>query len=266
VLKNFPGVVGNTGVEFQINTINIRSKIFQWTSSFNLTSAKNKLLEFPGLESSSYASTYIIGKPLNTYIGSQYLNVDPTTGLYQFLNKDKQITLSPTTADYLYVGTTDPDFYGGLQNSLTYKGWEFQFLFEFRNQKGVHPVYSSTGLVGGISNQPGEVWERWQQTGDNKPYQRYTQMVGPARNATIAIFNSDARLTDASFVRFKNVSLSYSLPGTRLNKTGIEKLRLFVEAQNLFVITNYKGADPENQSTRALPPLRMITVGIQMKL
>ncbi|HEY0434372.1 MAG TPA: SusC/RagA family TonB-linked outer membrane protein, partial [Chitinophagaceae bacterium] len=124
VLKNFPGIVQNQGIEVLANVTIVQKKRLSWTSSINFSASRNKLLSFPGLESTSYASRYVIGKPLNAYIGPHYAGVDPTTGVYQFYDKNHQLTFFPSFSDYEYVGTTDPDFYGGLENVIKYKDFE----------------------------------------------------------------------------------------------------------------------------------------------
>src|SRR5260221_12712543 len=72
ILRNFPGIVQNNGIEIEVESSNIKTKNFEWSSSINITFSKNKLIAFPGLESSSYASSYLIGKPLNSFIGYRY--------------------------------------------------------------------------------------------------------------------------------------------------------------------------------------------------
>lgn len=73
-------------------------------------------------------------------------------------------------------------------------------------------------------------------------------------------------ITDASFIRLKNLSVSYKLSNKVLERIKLEGLRFYIIAQNLFTITNYKGADPETQSLLALPPLKVLTAGIQITL
>lgn len=266
ILKNFPGVVQNNGIEIQINTLNLKGKNFSWKSILNFTMLKNKLVEFPGLSTSSYAQRYIIGKPLNLYIGAEFAGVDPATGVYQFYDKDKRLTFSPSEKDYTYAGTPDPKFFGGFSNTITYKHWECSFLFEYRKQMGLHPIYSAPRLVGDAINRPVAVLDRWQQSNDFNPYQRFTQSYGAAGIAIYPLFNSTAVLTDASFIRLKNVSLSYSISELKLKKKHINRIELFLQAQNLFVITGYKGPDPETQRVGSLPPLRRIVIGSKLSL
>ena len=264
VLQNFPGVVQNKGIELSITSENIKTKNFEWTTSFNITTTKNMLLKFPNLESSSYANRYIINKSLNSIIGAVYAGVDPQTGIYQFLTKDKTLTSSPDQADYIYLGTTDPKYYGGIQNAVNYRNWEIDFLLEFRKQTGIDAIFSSYNIVGSAINEPAAVLDHWQKPGDISKFEMFTQTFTSAGSATFNLPNSSAVLTDASFCRLKNISLSYNLPSTLLEKIKMEKCRFFFEAHNLLTLTKYQGADPETQSLFALPQLRTIAAGLQV--
>ena len=262
VLMNFPGVVVNKGYEFSINAEIVRKKNFQWNSSFNISTNQNKLTSFPGLSGSSYASSYFIDKPLNAFQGLHFTGVDSQTGIYQFedFNKDGIIDNS----DFYYFGTTDPKYFGGFSNSLNYKGIQLNILFEFRKQLGRDLIYSSAGLIGDVINQPVYALDRWRKPGDMLPYQRFSQdYTSPVYLAANNLQQSDAILTDASYIRLRNVMLSYNFPSSWLKKLNITSWKVFCQMQNLFTITKYKGNDPESQSSASLPPLRMITAGIQ---
>ncbi|WP_252793936.1 SusC/RagA family TonB-linked outer membrane protein [Mucilaginibacter flavidus] len=262
VIRNFPGLVENTGWEMTLTTKNFHKKGFSWTTSFNITIPKNRLLAFPGLSTSSYAGRYVIGQSLNLINALKYTGVDPKTGIYTYedLNKDGQLT----TADYQVQGNLDPKFYGGLQNSITYRQFDLSFFFEFRKQTGLSYLNQLAFTPPGwIYNQPDLVLNRWQQPGNVSPVQQFTSGYTNAYVAIAQLTNSNGIYTDASFIRLKNVSLSYHLPVSWLGKYHIRNCRLFVEAQNLLTITNYKGSDPETQNFYILPPLRSIVGGIQ---
>jgi hypothetical protein len=260
VLRNFPGVVTNRGLETEILATPIRRGDFEWKTTFNLTVARNRLNAFPNLETSAYARSYIVGKPLNIRIGYDFLGVNSNTGVYQFNDKNRDGNFD--FSDQGYLGTTNPDYYGGLTNNIRFKNWELDFLFQFQRQQGINAFYGG-GIVGGMGNQPRAVLDRW--PGTNADFQKYTQGAGSPAAASINFLNnSSALLTDASFIRLKNASLYYSLPAHWLKKTGAEACRLGLQGQNLLVFTKYKGADPENQSLRALPPLRLIAFNAQL--
>lgn len=124
---NLDATVENKGFEFTLRTDNIRAKDFEWTSSFTIALARNKLLSFPGLENSSYANTYVIGQPTTIAKLYHYEGIDPETGLYQFtdVNGDGVLT---SDKDRQAVADLTPEYFGGFQNQLRYKGWSLDFL------------------------------------------------------------------------------------------------------------------------------------------
>ena len=263
VVKNFPGLVSNTGLELVLTTKNIHKKDFSWTTAFNVTIPKNQLLAFPGLSSSSYASQYVIGQSLHLINAFKYTGVDPQTGLYTFEDKNKDGQL--TTADYQLSGNTDPKYYGGLQNSITYKQFDLSFFFEFRKQTGLSYLKQLAATPPGwIYNQPAIVESRWQKPGDHSSIQQFTSGYTNAYTAIAYLSLSNGIYTDASYIRLKNVSLSYRLPAEWINKFHVSNCRLFLQAQNLLTITKYVGSDPETQNLYVLPPLRTIVGGLQV--
>ncbi len=264
VVKNFPGLVQNTGIELTLTTRNIHRKDMNWSTSFNMTIPKNRLVSFPGLSTSSYKDRYVEGKSLSIIRGFNYLGVDPQSGLYTFedVNKDGVIY----DGDYQFFGNTDPKFFGGLQNNISYKNFDLSFFFQFTKQLGLNYLAQlSSTAPGSLINQPTLVLDRWQKPGDQAEVQRLAATFdGPAPTAIAALAQSNGIYTDASFIKLKNVSVSYRLPSSLLNRLHIGACRLYVEMQNLLTITSYKGADPENQNFIMLPPLKTIVAGVQL--
>jgi len=263
LLMNFPGVVQNTGWEIEATATVFDRKSFQWKSNFNITFPRNKLVSFPGLQNSSYVNTYKEGEPLSILRGYRFLGVNPATGIYTYedRNGDGRLNLS----DHTWLGHTDPQFYGGWQHVMNWKGVELQLFFQFSKQQGREVLYSNTQRLGSNINQPIAGLNRWTKPGDVKPYQRYTQASqNPAFVAGGLISTSDAVLTDASYVRFKNASVSYDLNSKWIHPLKLSKARLYATGQNLLTLTRYEGPDPESQGRFFLPPLRVITVGVQI--
>lgn len=260
---NFPALVQNTGIEFSIVTSNIKTVTINWTTSLNLTVPKNKLIAFPGLATSNYRNQLAVGHSLTVIKSLQYLGVDPQTGIYHFsdVNRDGELN----SKDYVINGNRDTRYYGGINNSVSYKNWRFEVFAEFRKQRGANYLAVSSLLPGTIGNQPKLVLQRWQKPGDIAPVQRFTSSFGS--DASFAFFNlniSDGIYTDASFVRLKNMSISYTLKKRMVSKLKMMEGRIYLQGQNLFTITGYKGTDPETQNIYMLPPLRTITAGIQL--
>lgn len=258
IQANLGATVENKGWEFELRTVNIKSKDLHWTMSANLTIPRNKLVAFPGLEGSTYANQYVVGESINIVKVFESTGVDPQTGLYQFkdYNGDGEIHGAD---DRQKIIDTSPRYFGGLQNSLSYKNWQLDFLFQFVKQLGTNYTYAS-GVPGNFGNQPTAVISHWEQPGDHSAVQQYS--AGFNDDATLAferLAASDAAYSDASYVRLKNLSLSYTLPSSWIK---MATCRLYAQGQNLLTFTHYKGLDPENQSLGALPPLRTITVGV----
>lgn len=260
IQDNLGATVQNKGVEFTLRTTNFQSKDFSWITSFNISASKNKLLEFPELEGSTYRNQFVIGQPTNISLLYIFKGVNPQTGVYEFedVNGDGQITAQD---DRKFAADFNPQYFGGLQNQITYKGVALDFLFQFVKQKNWNESYLSD-MPGMMANQPRNVVNRWQQPGDAAPFQQYsTGLQSDVFEAYLRHSESTAAYSDASFIRLKNVALSYTLPPQWI--AGIQ-CRLTLEGQNLWTITSYKGADPEFGTAGFLPPLKMITTGIQI--
>ncbi|MCF6401333.1 SusC/RagA family TonB-linked outer membrane protein [Chitinophaga filiformis] len=272
---NLPALIQNAGIEGTFNTKNIISSKFSWSSSFNITRNNNKLISFPGLENSIFYSSYEIGKP---FYGNdrfyKFAGVDPQTGKYQFETNDGKITEDPEDPSRLDGGQylrirTIPAFYGGLSNAFTFGRFSLDVFIQFVKQNGVNPVIAYT-LPGSQSNLPIEYLSRWRKEGDKTDIQKiYVPGSGTPSEYSRAInfrSQSDEYLTDASFVRLKNISVAYSLSAESLHKLKLKQARIFINAQNVLTLTSYKGLDPETQSRSQLPPLRMVVAGLQITL
>ena len=250
---NFDATVENTGFEVDLRTVNIQNEHFKWTTTFNITALKNKLLKFDGLESSTFANTYRIGEPLTEFRLYQALGVNPDTGFYQFedFNDDGSIT----SLDRQWFEDLAPKFYGGLGNTLTYKNVSLDFFFQFKKQKGFNHLFTRS-TVGTRRNGSAQLYNRWQESGDTDPI----QLAGFSTNGSKQS-SSDAAVSDASFIRLRNITLNYKVPKTM--SYGMD-LNLYVQGQNLLTITNYDGGDPEQRLSQILPPLQQITLGLQL--
>jgi TonB-dependent starch-binding outer membrane protein SusC len=260
VTGNFNATVENAGFEVDLNTINVQAKHFKWSTKFNVTVAKNRLVKFPGLGASTFANRYILGKPLNITRLYHALGVNPQTGLYQFEDYSGNGTIGGVE-DRQWIEDFTPKYFGGLGNTFTYKNLTLECFFQFKKQKGYNNIYSGAS-VGFMENKPVSFLNRWQQPGDDDPIQRAN--FGRFPGVGVAAQNqaqSSAAVSDASFIRLRNISLSYSLPKSDLHGMDIN---IFLQGQNLWTLTDFEGLDPEQPFNSVLPALRQITLGIQL--
>lgn len=260
IQANLDATVENTGTEFTLQTVLVKTPHFNWVTNVNLTIPRNKLLAFPNLDASTYRNSYVIGQPITIKKLFRFTGVNPVTGLYEFqdVNGDGKITPQD---DRVAVLDFNPKCFGGIQNKLSYKGFHLDFLFQFVKQLNYN--YAATqGFAGLMFNQPVEYLNSWSQPGDIAQHQLYTSGLNQdAIQASSNYAQSDATVSDASYIRLKNVSLSYDLPKSIAAKV---QCKVTFQAQNLLTFTSYKGADPEFTDTGFLPPLRVISGGIQL--
>ena len=254
---NFDAIVENTGVEIDLNTVNIRSGKFGWTTTFNLTAPKNKLVAFDGLETSTFANRYVLGEPLTIVKLYQSLGVDPETGLYQFedYNGDGNISSSE---DREWIEDLAPDFYGGLGNTFKWGDLTLDVFFQFKKQKAYNALRYNAS-PGWQTNSLVQLYDRWQEPGDITDIQRASSGLDLSNNQGALQQESNAAVSDASFVRLRNISLNYKIPGL---DNGLD-INVYLQGQNLWTLTDYLGPDPEQPSNIRLPPLRQLTLGLQ---
>lgn len=260
VTANLPATVQNDGFEFLVTTSNIKTKNFKWNSSLNLTIGRNKLVSFPDFEKSAYKDILIIGEPITSNRLFHLIGVNNTTGVYQFSDSKGNLTYDPSFPDYATTLVNPaPKYYGAVENSFQYRGFTLDFMFQFRKQEGINYLVQNASAPGVRINQPAGIL--------NTPLQKYSQRFGSAaRTAYSYVQQSDFYYTNTSYIRLSNVSISYSFPNKWIRKMHLSNCRIYMQGQNLLTITSYKGMDPETQSLTTLPPLRVVTAGIQFTL
>jgi TonB-dependent starch-binding outer membrane protein SusC len=137
VSLNFPALIENRGVEISLNTNFIKNNYVSWDAGFNFTFPRNKLVSFPGIEKTFYNSFLKVGEPVTVNKVFNSLGINDTTGLYQFIDSKGLRTYDPSFATDMtsFINPT-AQYYGGLSNSLRYKGFQLDLLFQFTKQLG----------------------------------------------------------------------------------------------------------------------------------
>lgn len=259
MLKNI-GSVQNKGYELSIESDNL-SGAFSWTTAFNISFNRNKVLELGG-ETYKDVGTYddhlktsdirrlIVGQPIGVFYGYRFDGIfqneaecaqqtsSPSpigVGLrrYKDLNGDGKID---ATNDREILGDANPKFFGGMTNTFAYRGFELNVFLQYSYGNKIFN-YNAMELESptGGQNVYQDLVNRWTPTNPSNEYQKATTN----RNNIV----SDRFIEDGSFLKLKTVSLSYSFP--KLNWKHIGGLRLYVTGQNLLTWTKYRGYDPE---------------------
>lgn len=268
VQANMPAVIENRGWELDTRIQVLRDSPFKWDIGANISIPKNKLVSFPNIEATTYNTQYIVGRPLSLSRVYIFTGLDPQTGVFTFedVDGDGNLTLA-NDSKYEFVGQ---HYFGGLNQTLSYKGLNLTFDFQFVKQSRV--LATSTATPGSFASSLGNVdkafWDRWQNEGDQTYYQKYSQMFSsPTQVAFSRFLQSDVNKVDASFIRLRNLSISYDVSKRILETLKISRIRFYGQVQNLLTITRYKGIDPElTTSNLVVPPLKMVNIGVQINL
>jgi len=238
------GEVENKGFEFTVSSKNIIGKDFKWNTDFNISFNRNELKSlkltqiYYSAKTTDYVNEYVVrntpGRPLGSFWGYISDGVDPETGelMYRDVNGDGMVSASDRT----YIGDPNPDFTFGLTNTFTYKGLNLSVLIQGSYGNDVYNVgrMDTEGMYDG-KNQTTRVLERWRVPGQ----------ITDVPKAGFEMHNSTYFLEDGSYIRLKDVSLSYDVPRNIIRKLHITKLQPYMSATNLLTLTKYKGMDPE---------------------
>ncbi|WP_460977700.1 TonB-dependent receptor [Spirosoma knui] len=292
-LKNI-GSVQNKGFELSLNTINIDRGGFRWSSEFNITVNRNKILTLDGRQQFTTGTDAVIfatsinpillkvDSPLGNFYGrvmdgifqdqaeidasAQKGSAKPGDIRYKDLNGDGVINDS----DRDIIGNANPKSFGGFNNTFSYKGFDLNIFIQgnYGNQILNYGSFDLLNLTGG-TNQSARVLDRWTPTNPSNEIPR-------ANSAGGSRVLSSFQVEDGSYLRFKNISLGYTIPKTLLTRLAMTSARLYVTAQNWFTITKYTGYDPEvnrygssslsqGLDYGAYPAAKTILVGLNLK-
>ena len=248
------GSLKNSGIEITLNSRNVVSRDFNWSTDFNIATLKNEITKLPQEFINSGSYRLEVGKSLNEFFIYEWAGVNPENGEPQWY-ADEVVSGQPTgkkiivnensQATRYYFGTALPKLTGGLNNSFTYKDFDLSFLFNFAfGGKVLDTDY--IGLMHGMSSVGGQlhtdILNRWQKPGDvtdvpKLSFKNYSYGSASTRH----LFSGD-------YVRLRNVTIGYTLPGSIIGKQNVLKnFRFYVQADNYFTWTRdaKEGMDPE---------------------
>ena len=267
------GVLDNRGIEFSFNSVNLRAGNFRWETSFNIASNRNELVELYGDGQDDIGNGWFLGEPLGTIYTQRWIGVwqegeDPSETdpgavpgdlKFEDINGDGVINGD----DRVIVGNTLPDYYGGLTNTFHYNNFHLSVFLQY-SQGGLK--YNPDAYYGD------EVGRRNIPT--NYEYWTEGNPIGTAPSLSYRGRLGSWNLNDPSYVRLKDVRLSYAVPSPVLDRIGMQALTVYVTGRNLYTWTDWQGWDPENNLssrgsgdwTNNYPFVRTFSFGVNLTL
>ena len=260
------GTMVNRGVELNVNATVLAIKDFTWNVNANVGYNHNRLTElYNGVDEYETANTstkLVVGHPVGEFYINRYAGVNPANGDALWYDKDGNITNELRDEDKVMIGKTyHAPWQGGFGTSLSWKGLSLSAQFSWVGDRWMlnnDRYFDESNGRFMTYNQSNRLLNRWKQPGDITDIPRHGEYT-----------EFDSRLLeDASFLRLKNLMVSYSLPKNLLKKTGfIRGLRVYAQGQNLLTFTNFSGLDPEgttNLYAAQYPMSRQYTFGLDL--
>lgn len=254
VYKNV-GSVRNTGIEVNLSTINIKKENFSWTTNFIFTTNKNKILKlnngnadiFPGPNFLGQTNVLRVGEAIGSFYGRTRLGTWSTSeeaeaAKYNLKPGDRKYRYNADGSEYYsIIGRSNPKWTGNFSSTIIYKGVDFSF--DIRIVQGVNTAANFKHSVEDrqtIANSLKTVLNGWTPENQNT-------MISQVRTYKFA---QDSKfdtwwVEDGSFIRGQNFMLGYTMSDAFNKRMKIQRLRVYASVQNLFLITNYTGYDPE---------------------
>lgn len=269
------GNMENKGIEISLNSKNIDSKNFRWSTSLNVAYNKNKVLDIGGqiIEAGfDLTQRAIEGEPIGTFYGQKLVGVDPETGDALYLGEDGKPTSDYGAAARVVLGKSNPDWTGGFSNTFSYKAFDFNVLFTFVTGNKIFNsggTYQTAGFYNGFDNQTTDILNAWRQPGDITNVPRIGYFYGSGYET------SSRWLYDGDYIRLRTATLGYTLPKSVSQSLHITSARVYVSGLNLWTKTDYI-SDPEvntevlgniggGQDFYTIPQPKTITVGVSLR-
>ena len=261
------GTMVNVGAELNVNASLIATENFLWSVNANVSYNHNEIVElYNGVkeyERSNTNTKLVVGHPLGEFYINRYAGVNPANGDALWYDKNGKITNELRDEDKVLVGKSYiAPWQGGFGTALSWKGLSLSAQFSWvadRYMINNDRYFDESNGRFASYNQSRRLLDRWKSPGDVTDIPRHGEYT-----------EFDSRLLeDASFLRLKNVMLSYSLPQNLVRKTRVfSGIRIYAQAQNLLTFTNFSGLDPEgsaNVYAAQYPMARQFTFGLDLK-
>ena len=238
----------NKGVEFQLDYQIIQKKDLNWSVGFNIAANRTEILDLGDDEMLSYSDDsrlqHIVGNSMFTYYVKDYYGVNPVNGEALFVTEDGSLTNDYNKARYIEAGSPEPDFTGGVNTSLSWKGITLSAVGEFKGGNEVFIIenrYLQSDGEQMSMNQSKSALNYWKKPGDTacnpKP------VAGNTSNSNS--FGTDRFIEKGDYFRIKDITLAYNLPKNLLRKAHIGACKVYASGLNVFTFHDVNFWDPE---------------------
>lgn len=271
------GEVKNEGLEIEVTSKNFQTKDFTWNTTFNISHNKNKIVKLDGTQTEivSGAQIHQVGSPYRTFYVIEFAGINPDNGKPQFYtntkdadgNYQKVITENPDEAMRIPMKHAEPNFTGGLSNTLRYKWFDLNFMISYQFGGYSYDTWAQKTEHGGDdleANIPAYYSQSWKKPGDHTNYELFME----APDYPMSSYSTSRRLHSSDFIRLKNLTFGFTFPKEWTRKCGIDNIRLYASGNNLLTWARYDQYDPEAVSAGSAiwgtPPLKTITFGVNI--
>ncbi len=267
VISQNVGSLVNHGLEFELSGKVVKTNDFEYNLSLNFSTQYNKVTKL--LSDMMYQFTIIReGESMRSLYGFEYMGVNMANGYPLYKKADNTIVQgNPNNSNYYVydaanpgtlgalsslsasdkkiLGNTIPKWFGGVDNNFKYKNFDMNIFFRFSGGNKVANITRRDMMTMSFQNNSTEILDRWQSTNNPGSGDVPIIMSGKGSFLNLESDGSSRWIENGNFLKLQNVSIGYTLPKTITNKLTLEKVRFYVQGQNLLTLTKYSGLDPE---------------------
>ena len=264
------GQIQNRGIELTLGVQPVKSLKpggFNWTSTFIFTYNNNRVKKlYDGLQELPGNPSTRVNRSLGSVFTQQYAGVNAATGRPMWLDTLGNVTYQPLLRDRVYMGDTQPDFWGGWTNNFTYKGFTLDvfFQYEYGRMADDGQVNFMIENIARLNSFTDVYDNRWTTPGQITWYPRMGQTGAESKGSSA--LSGSRTLFKADYIRLKNVTLSYDINSDVLKKLKLSAARFYLQGTNLWTMSDWYSYDIEfvGSATGIVPQSRNITAGIQI--
>jgi hypothetical protein len=245
------GEIVNRGVELEVSTINMDRENFTWRTDFNIAYNYNEIVSIGNYSEDAISggtndTRVVVGEPVGTNFLVRFQGVDPQTGRNVYLDINGNHTSTWDPANRVPVGRVLPLAVGGITNNFDFGRWNVGLVMIFSLGSNIYD--SSSKRQNGVVtdwNMRTEVFDRWQQEGDEAEFARLSRLVenygidNPFNN------NTDQWIKNGDYLRVRRLSVTYNIPAFNVAAAAFKGASVTLTASNFLTFTNFEGLDPE---------------------